>query len=150
MNDSFFPQNLSQWLGVIAILFGWGVIVWRAWAKLTGDINQVGERVNEIKIASAQNNTEIVNIKIAQQRSDDNTNAMRERLASTERELETLSTELREERLAVMTMLHNNEKAAAERDARTREELAAIRERLHIEKMVQSVVRNMRGHNAQG
>lgn len=149
MNDSFFPQTLSQWLGIIAILFGWGVIVWRAWAKLTGDINQVGERVNEIKIASAQNNTEIINIKIGQQRLTDDANTMRERVASTERELDTLSTELREERLAVMTMLHNNEKAAAERDAMTREELAAIRERLNIERMVHSVVKSMRNH-AQG
>lgn len=148
MNDSFLPQTFNQWLTAAGIIFGWGFIAWRAFAKLTSDINAVGERVNDIKLSAARNDTEIVNIKIAQQRSDDNTNAMRERLASTERELETLSAELREERLAVMTMLHNNEKAAAERDARTREELAAIRERLHIEKMVQSVVKSMRASNA--
>lgn len=149
MNDSFLPQTLSQWMGVIAILFGWGVIVWRAWAKLTSDINQVGDRVNKVELADKAKETEIINLKISQQRVIDDTNAMRERVASSERELETLSSELREERLAVMTMLHNNEKAAAERDAMTREELAAIRERLNIERMVHTVVKSMRNH-AQG
>lgn len=146
MNESFLPTTLSQWLGIIAILFGWGLIVWRAWAKLTSDINQVGDRINKVELADTAKATEIINLKLSQQRIIDDTNAMRERVASSERELETLSSELREERLAVMTMLHNNEKAAAERDARTREELAAIRERLHIEKMVQSVVRNLKNH----
>jgi hypothetical protein len=50
-----------------------------------------------------------------------------------------------------MSTLHASEKAAAERDARMREELARISERLNIERMVQSVVRNMKGKtDAQG
>lgn len=144
MNETFFPQTLNQWLAAIGVVFVWGLAVWRAYAKLTNDINQVGERVNEIKVSDATKGTEITNIKLEQQRLKDNQDAMRERISANEKEIETVGNELREERLAVMTMLHNNEKAAAERDARTREELAAIRERLNIEKMVQSVIRNLK------
>jgi hypothetical protein len=69
---------------------------------------------------------------------------MREKIAGNAANIRSLQDELQSDRLAVMTTLHNNEKAAAERDAKTREELARISERLDIERMVTSVVRNLK------
>lgn len=143
-DDPFLPQTLNQWLGVLVVVVGWTFAMWRAYAKLSNDANRIGERVNNVETYCTSHGTEIVNLKLEQQRSADDRGNMRERIAASEKEIETLGSELREERLAVMTMLHNNEKAAAERDAHTREELARINERLNIERMIQSVVRNMR------
>lgn len=141
--DPFLPQTLNQWLTAAGILAGWTVVAWRFFNKLSTDVNNVGERVNTVEKSCASHGTEIQNLKLEQQRSIDDRGNMRERIAASEKEIETLGLELREERLAVMSTLHASEKAAAERDAATREQLARISERLNIEQMVQAVVRNM-------
>jgi septal ring factor EnvC (AmiA/AmiB activator) len=143
-NDPFLPQTLNQWLTAVGILVGWTIVAWRFFTKLSTDINRVGERTNAVETSCTSHGTEITNLKLEQQRSADDRGTMRERIAASEKEIETLGAELREERLAVMSMLHANERAAAERDAQTREQLARISERLNIERMVQSVVRNMK------
>lgn len=143
-SDPFLPQTLNQWLGALVVVFGWTFAAWRAYSKLANDNNNIGERVNKVEVSCTTSTTEIGNLKLEQQRSTDDRGNMRERIAATERTLVLLSEELREERLAVMSTLHSSEKAAAERDAQTREQLARISERLNIEQMIQSVVRNMR------
>lgn len=108
------------------------------------DVNQLGERVNLANGYALRHEDAINSIKLEQQASRDDRSTMRERIARNEASISALTEELAQERLAVMTTLHNNEKAAAERDAQTREQLARISERLDIERMVTSVVRNLK------
>ncbi len=108
------------------------------------DINAVGERVNATNAMMSRHDEAVGALKIEQQQSRDDRMNMRERIASNYSAIEALQDELQQERLAVMSVLHANERAAAERDAVTRVELAGIKERLNIEGIVQSVVRNMK------
>jgi hypothetical protein len=148
-------QNISQlikdWLGIAAILFVWTGAVWRAWITLNNkitahgtDLNSLGGRVDGVKADCIKHETEIGNLKMEQQRSSDDRGILREKVAMNAKSIDALTEELREERLAVITMIHNNEKAAAERDTTLRVELAGIRERLNIETMIKSVVRNIK------
>jgi septal ring factor EnvC (AmiA/AmiB activator) len=148
------PKLLAQvkdWLGIAAILAVWTVGIWKAYAsnraeieKVKSDLNNVGERANTVKANCQTHDVEIGNLKLEQQRSMDDRSNMRERIATNAKAIDGLAEELRADRLAVMSTLHANEKAAAERNAIMREELARIGERLNIERMIQSVVRSMK------
>jgi septal ring factor EnvC (AmiA/AmiB activator) len=144
--DGFLPTTLNQWLGATAILVGWTLIAWRHSVKVTTDLNNVGTRVNELELKNKSHETEIDNLKLTMQRSIDDRNTMRERIASNARSLEELRDEIRDDRLAVLTTLHNNERAAAERDAGLRVQLAQLQERINIEELVKSVIRNHGGN----
>lgn len=140
--EPFLPSTLNQWLAAIAVVGGWIVISWRAMLAIKTDLNNVGSRVNELELSKAKHLTEIENLKLEQQRSIDDRNNMRERLAGNSRSIDELRDEIRDDRLAVLTTLHNNEKAAAERDAVLRESLARLQERVNIEELVRAVVRS--------
>jgi hypothetical protein len=148
--DSFLPATLNQWLGAAAIIIGWTVIVWRAMLSIKTDLNNVGTRVNSLELSCNKNTVETDNLKLEQQRSIDDRNTMRERVAGNARSLDELRDEIRDDRIAVLTTLHNNEKAAAERDAILRESLARLQERINVEEMIKGAVRALGQRNAQG
>jgi site-specific recombinase len=141
--NTFLPSTLNQWMATIAIIVGWTLIAWRHSLKVTTDLNNVGSRVNTLELDNAKKQTDIDNLKLELQRSVDDRNTMRERVASNGRSLEELREEIRDDRIAVLTTLHNNEKAAAERDAMLRESLARLQERINIEELIKSTVRTM-------
>ena len=142
ITESFLPTTLNQWLAAGAVIGGWILISWRAGVKISTDLNNVGTRVNELELEKKAHAVEIDNLKLELQRSIDDRNSMRERLAGNTRSIDELRDEIRDDRLAVLTTLHNNEKAAAERDAVLRESLARLQERVNIDEMVRAVVRN--------
>lgn len=115
--------------------------------KNSEDINEVGARVNKVTTNCAQHDEALTTIRIEQQASRDDRGNMRESIGRNSAAIAALREELQEERMAVLTTLHNSEKAAAERDALLRERLGRIDERLDIERMVSSVVKalNNRG-----
>lgn len=55
-------------------------------------------------------------------------------------EVSTMRDDLRDDRLAIMSMLHNSEKNAADREAKLREQLARIEERINIDRMIESAI----------
>lgn len=148
-----FLEQVKDWIGIAAVLLVWTGAIWRSWTNLNNkitaqgnDLNLVGGRVDGVKTDCVKHESEINNLKMEQQRSLDDRGIIREKVAMNTKALEALTEELREERLAVITMIHNNEKAAAERDTTLRVELAGIRERLNIETMIKSVVRNLKAN----
>jgi predicted nucleic acid-binding Zn-ribbon protein len=141
-NDPFLPQTLNQWLIAIGTVVVWTFTAWRMYYKLANDLNRVGERVNSVEISCTTTGVEVNNLKLEQQRSIDDRGNLREKIAATARSVEEMREEIRDDRLAVVTMLHNSDKSAAERDAVLREQLARVQERLNIEEMIKSVVRN--------
>jgi chromosome segregation ATPase len=146
--NTFLPNTLNQWLATIAIIVGWTILAWRHSLKVQTDLNNVGSRVNKLELDDARKTTEIDALKLELQRSIDDRNTMRERVAGNARSLEELREEIRDDRIAVLTTLHNNEKAAAERDAVLRESLARLQERINIEELIKSTVRAMGAHHA--
>lgn len=153
------PTITLSWVQSLTVVAGfvflWGGTFWRkiktdatkeeklvaAIEKNANDINEVGKRVNSISTDCSIHDKGITDLRLEQQASRDDRGTMRENIGRNSAAIAALREELQEERLAVMTTLHNNEKAAAERDAQTRERLAQISERLDIERMVTSVVR---------
>jgi septal ring factor EnvC (AmiA/AmiB activator) len=159
------PQDIRVDLSLVqtflilgAMLVGWAFSLWRMAkvnqkkesdlyaevATVKKDINEVGTRVNNTNLSCGKHDEAIQSLKIEQQQSRDDRINMRERIASNFAAIQALQEELQQERIVVMSTLHANERAAAERDTLTRVELAQIKERLNIETMVQSVVRNMK------
>jgi hypothetical protein len=146
-------------LAIIAFCLLWGGSLWRivkvnaqketdlyaALERHKTDINNLGEKVSHIDTSCTTHSEGITLLRLEQQQSRDERIAMRERTAADTAGIRVLQEELQQERLLVMTTLHNNERTSAERDARTREELARISERLDIERMVTTVVRNLKG-----
>ena len=149
-------NNLQTSFAIFAFFLLWGGTLWRsikasgskesrhaeALEKLTTDINEVGTRVNKMNDACVINGTKISALELELQTSRDDRAHMREKIGANEGSIKALQEELQADRLAVMSTLHANEKAAAERNAHTREELARISERLNVEQMVHSVVRS--------
>lgn len=152
-------SSVKDGLGIAAILVAWVVSLYvmvrsnakkesdlyTAVAKVATDVDRVGEKVNATNLSCTKHDEAIQNLKIEQQQSRDDRMNMRERIAGNFTAISALQEELQQERLTVMATLHNNEKAAAERDTQTRVELARISERLDIEQMVHAVVRNFKG-----
>jgi chromosome segregation ATPase len=140
---------------IIAFLLVWGGVFWRkikadaeketklyaAIEKNAVDINAVGARVNGLSTSCSLHEKALNDVNVEQQTARDNRETMRESIGRNSAAIAALREDLQEERMSVMTTLHNNEKAAAERDAQMRERLASITERLDIERMVTSVVR---------
>jgi hypothetical protein len=149
--DPKLVAEIKDWLGIIAILAVWTLGIVKAYSanrraieKVAEDINKVGERANETKSLCATHDVSVGELKLEQQRSTDDRAQIREKVATNAKAIEAITDELRADRLAVMSTLHSNEKAASERDAQNREKLARIEERLDIERLVKSVVRNLR------
>lgn len=90
-------------------------IGWKAWASITTTVNNFGQRLNR---------------------------AERD-VASHDAEINSLRNELRSERDLLVTTMHNNERAAAERHAQLQVQFARLEERLDVEKLVSSIAKAM-------
>lgn len=71
------------------------------------------------------------------------TNEAEKDIASLRGQVGALKDEIRDDRLAIMTQLHNSEKAAQERESRLREQLARIEERMNVDRMVEMAVKKL-------
>jgi len=145
MND-FMPDNLAEWVVSLGTILAWIISLWKVWDKLHTQVNNVGTRVNFLELAKERHETEISNLILNMQRSIDDRGVIRENVASNTKAIEAMDDQMREDRLAVMQTLHDNERAASERNAVLRESMARLEERLNVEMMIKSVVRNLREH----
>ena len=122
-----------QLAGLIAAIAG-------IWWKLDAKVNGFGERANKAEkdatAALAIADKAVLEIQMASTERAE----IRDRVSSVETKVDAIKEELSEERLAVMSTLHENERAAAERDAQLREKLAQITERIDINRIVKTVV----------
>lgn len=71
------------------------------------------------------------------------TNEAEKDIAALNARVGSLKDEISDDRLAIMTLLHNSEKSAAEREMRLREQLARIEERMNIDRMIDSAIRKL-------
>lgn len=144
------PFNLTplEFFSLIGLIGGWIVSLWRVWDKLHTQLNNVGSRVNELELSDGKQDTQLDSLNLSMQRSVDDRNVIRENVARNTKALEAMDDQIREDRIAVMQTLHDNERAASERNAVLRESMARLEERLNIEMMVKSVVRNFKEHDA--
>lgn len=115
---------LKEWqpgdfIAVIAIIAGWIVAFWKGYSSLINKLNRVGEKFNELE----------------------------PRVTANEARYESVKEELNQERLAVMTLMFNNEKAANERHTELKVEIARLTERLNIRGIVSEVVREYKHNN---
>lgn len=140
------PDNLAEWVVSLGTILAWIISLWKVWDKLHTQVNNVGTRVNFLELAKERHETEISNLILNMQRSIDDRGVIRENVASNTKAIEAMDDQMREDRLAVMQTLHDNERAASERNAVLRESMARLEERLNVEMMIKSVVRNLREH----
>lgn len=134
-------------LGIRDVIWVIGVVISGSaiWWKQNGKINGFGKRVDNVEIASAASLKLGDKLVLELENAHNERGELRERVAQVETLIDAIKEELSEERLAVMTTLHNNERAAAERDAQLREQLAGLRERMDIQRIVKTVVQEFKG-----
>lgn len=110
------------------------------WYRLEAKVNGIGGRTttaqNDATAAKALADKCVMDDQVATAERAE----IRERIAANETSVDNLHEELTQERLAVMSTLHANERAAAERDASLRVELAKLTERVDINRIIRSVV----------
>lgn len=117
------------------------------WWKQNGKINGYGKRVDDATINAAAALKLGDKLVLELETAHSERSELRERVTAVETMIDAVKEELSEERLAVMTTLHNNERAAAERDAQLREQLAGLKERMDIQRIVRNVVSEFKGGN---
>lgn len=101
----------------LAVLFlGWIAAFWKGYNSLINKLNRVGEKFNELE----------------------------PRVSANEARYDSVKEELNQERLAVMTLMFNNEKAANERHTELKVQIATLTERLNIRGIVNEVVREFK------
>lgn len=108
--------------------------------KLNNTVNNFGERATNAERDAIAAKTIADKALLEIQLAAEERNQIRDRVSSVETKVDTIKEELSEERLAVMSTLHANESAAAERDAQLREKLAQLTERIDINRIVKTVV----------
>lgn len=118
-----------------------------AWWKLTAKINGFGARTTETDKTAVAAHTLGEKLLIEFEGARQERIQLRERIVTAEANVKKLGEELSEERLAVMATLHSNERAASERDATLREQLAVLNERMNIDRIVRTVVREFHDGN---
>lgn len=128
--------GLKDWIELGMVIVAISSVYWR----LTNKVNGFGERVNSVELLAAQTKILVEKITVQSEVILAERAAIRERLAGLEILAAGIKEELAEERMAVMTTLHNNERAAAERDAGMREELAKLTERIDIPQMIKTIM----------
>lgn len=134
--DKEFPvtgRDIVELVGAVLALAG-------VWYRLENKVNGYGKRTDaaaadgaSAKVIGEKNAIEL-QVGIAER------TEIRERIAANETSIDNLHEEMTQERLAVMSTLHANERAASERDANLRVELAKLTERVDINRIIRSVV----------
>jgi len=137
VGDSSFAINIKDAIAILVFVLGLSA----AWWKLTEKINGHGKRTTEASDTATKAYTLAEKLLVEFEGARQERIQLRERIVTVEANVVKLGEELSEERLAVMTTLHNNERAASERDATLREQLAVLNERMNIDRIVRTVVR---------
>lgn len=109
----------GDFLVLILAFIGWIVTFWKGYSSLISKLNGVGEKYNDLE----------------------------PRVSANEARYEAVKEELNQERLAVMTLMFNNEKAANDRHTELKVEIARLTERLNIRGIVNEVVREFKHNN---
>ncbi len=132
----------SLTLGIRDVVWIVGIVLTGSaiWWKQNSKINGYGKRVDQVEIDSAAALKLGYKLVLELQGAANDRSELRERVASVETVVDAIKEELSEERLAVMTTLHNNEKAAADRSADLQKQIAVLTERMDINRIVRSVV----------
>lgn len=125
-----------DWIELIVLIFAVAGVWWKLDTKVNGFGARADDAARDATAAKAVGDKLVLELENAHNDRAD----LRERVATVEAMIDAVKEDLSEERLAVMTTLHNNEKAAAERDAKLREELARLTERMDIQRMIRTVV----------
>lgn len=110
------------------------------WYRLEAKVNGIGTRTTQAQLDATAAKAVADKCVIDDQVATAERAEIRERIAANETSVDNLHEELAQERLAVMSTLHANERAASERDANLRVELAKLTERVDINRIVRSVV----------
>jgi hypothetical protein len=131
-----FPVTLRDIIELVTIV----IAIAGIWYRLENKVNGYGKRTDQAQADASAAKTLADKCVIDDQVATAERAEIRERIAANETSVDNLHEELAQERLAVMSTLHANERAAAERDANLRVELAKLTERVDINRIVRSVV----------
>src|SRR5678815_1256499 len=134
---NFTLRDIIELVGVILTISA-------VWWKLDAKVNGFGERTTKAQEDATASRTLAEKCMLDDQVGTAERAEIRERIAANETSVDNLHEELTQERLAVMSTLHANERAAAERDASLRVELAKLTERVDINRIIRSVVAEYR------
>lgn len=133
MDQITIPKAVLEFvLGILALLG----IVWRmsrSHTKLLHDINEVGGRTTTAQNTANEAKTLAQNAERRASESGAELGEVGRRVARIEGALDAMKEEMSTNRLEFVTMLHNNDKASAERDSRIRESIARIASKLDVE-----------------
>lgn len=117
---------------------------WKAWTSLTAIVNGLGDRVKKLEHDEVVNDERMHILRRDSELFVQESKSVRDRISSAEVRIDALREELRDDRLAIMSQLHASEKHASERDATLRVELSKLKERLNINEMIRTVVREQK------
>jgi hypothetical protein len=106
----------GDFIVLVLAFLGWGATFWKGYNSLINKLNRQGEKYNELE----------------------------PRVAANEARYDSIKDELNQERLAVMTLMFNNEKAANERHTELKVQIATLTERLNVRAMVSEVMHELR------
>lgn len=137
----------DQWIRLAEFLFliiGFAFALWKAWVKLNEKVSGFGRRVKAVEENCAANGKDLEGVLREQAQARIERSDIRAMAVENRTKVETLRQEIADDRLAIMSTLHANEKAAAERNAELREKLGRLDERLNIQAMVRQVVREFK------
>lgn len=129
-----------DWLQIGGALIAIAGIWWKLETKVNGFGTRTTEAEHNAIAAKSIAEKAVLEIQMAM----DERNQIRDRVSSVETKVDAIKEELSEERLAVMSTLHDNERAAAERDAQLREKLAQLTERIDINRIIRTVVQEFK------
>src|SRR5690606_35515668 len=115
------PDELDRHISTLIAVVTVLATIFGAYLKIKNQLDGLGVRVNETERDLARQRGQIEGIK----------------------------DEFSDDRLAIMTQLHNSEKNAAEREARLREQLARIEEPMNIDRMIGSAIQKLEMRRAQ-
>lgn len=138
--DTEVTLGIRDWFYIAGVLLAGST----AWWKLTNKINGVGARTTVAGSTATEAKILADKVHLEMEGARGERAAIRERVAAVEIATAKLTEELSEERMAVMTTLHNNERAASERDTALQVQLATLTERIDVDRIVRSVVREFK------
>lgn len=136
-----------DWIRVAEFLVmgvAYAFALWRAWVKLVDKVDGLGGRVSKVEENCTKHGTDLDNVKREQGHAREERASLAQAVASNTAKIESIKETIQQERLEVMSTLHANERAAAERDASLRYELGRLQERLDIQRIVKGALKEFR------
>lgn len=103
-------------IAIVVLLVGWVAAFWKGYNSLITKLNAQGEIHNNLV----------------------------PRVSANEAKIDAIKEELNQERLAVMTLMFNNEKAANERHTDLKVQIATLTERLNVKGMIAEVLHEIK------